>query len=257
MLVPIPRFDSLVEYNKELLKRCDEDAKREHYRKNATIEQLFEEDKAAMMQLPKSPLDAAKYITVKTNGYGKFLLNGGLHEYSVSPKYANATALVKLTSCDVIVLDENQREIVRHRRLYGNQKQQSMQWLPYLTQLSRNPGALKYTGIYSMLPAPVQGYLEKCEKPEKGKVLRTIAMLYQSTLSESENFEQATKTVAAALEYGAFNGDSLLRLNERLFHNLPGLPPIGVDPHLPLLPPINGSLNGYDAGLGKRGGKAC
>lgn len=252
MLVPVPRFDSLELYNKQLLERCDEDAKREHYRKNATIEQLFEEDKATMLPLPKNPLDAAKYITIKTNGYGKFLLNSGLHEYSVSPKYANASVLVKLTSCNVTVLDENGREIVRHTRLYGKQKQQSMQWLPYLTQLSRNPRALKYTGIYSMLPSPIQDYLEKCEKSEKGKVLRAIA-----GLSESGSFEQATKAVTSALQYGTFNADSLMRLNERLFHNIPGLPPMDVDPRLPSLPPINGNLESYNAGLGKRGGQAC
>ena len=95
------------------------------------------------MNSPQNPLDVGRYITVKTNGYGKFSLNGGLHEYSVSPQYAKATVLLRLTSSEVIVLDENGREIVRHRRLYGKQKQESMQWLPYLTQLSRNPGALK------------------------------------------------------------------------------------------------------------------
>ncbi len=33
---------------------------------------------------------------------------------------------LKLTSSLVIVMDENYREIVRHRRLYGDTKQQSM-----------------------------------------------------------------------------------------------------------------------------------
>jgi transposase len=251
MLVPVPQFNSLAEYNKQLLERCDADAKREHYRKNATIEQLFEEDKEVMHPLPGIRLDTAKYITVKTNSCGKFLING-LHEYSVSPKYANAMVTVKLTSCELIVLDENQREIVRHKRLYGNQKQQSMQWLPYLTQLSRSPSALKYTGVYSMLPSPIQDYLEKCDRSEKGKVLRAIA-----SLCEKENFEQATKAVAAALNYETFNSDSLLRLNERLFHNVPDLPALETDKGLPSLPKVVGNLDAYDIGIGKRGGKAC
>jgi hypothetical protein len=34
-------FDRFDAYNKDLLKRCGEDAKREHYRKNTTIERLF------------------------------------------------------------------------------------------------------------------------------------------------------------------------------------------------------------------------
>ena len=112
---------------------------------------------------------------MKTNGYGKFLLNKGLHEYSAAPKYANAYVLIKLTAFHVIVLDENYREIVRHDRLYGDHKQQSMQWLPYLSQLARRPGALKYTGIYHMLPQPVKEYMEDLSKQEKGKVLKAIA----------------------------------------------------------------------------------
>jgi hypothetical protein len=62
-----------------------------------------------------------------------------MHEYSVSPKHANTTINLKLTSSLVIVMDENYREIVRHRRLYGDTKQQSMDWLPYLRQLSIRP----------------------------------------------------------------------------------------------------------------------
>ena len=97
-----------------------------------------------------------------------------------------------------------------------------------------------------MLPALIQNYLEKCEKLEKGNVLRTIAKL-----TKSSNFEEATRTVLSALQYGACNGDSLLSLNERLYHNTPGLPPIKTNSHIPRLPPIANELAQYDAGLGK------
>lgn len=249
MLVPVPQFNRLSEYNKTLLERCDKDAKREHYRKNATIEDLFRDDRTALLELPKNSLDVSRYIEVKTNGYGKFFLNGGLHEYSVSPKYAKTTVLLRLTASKVIALDENQREIVRHHRFYGKKKQESMQWLPYLTQLSRNPGALKYTGIYRMFPDSVQEYLQQCAKPEKGKILKSIAKL-----TEGCGFEEAVKTVDSALKYSAFDGDSLIGLNARLYHNLSGLPPIKVNSHLPTLPLLTNGLAKYDAGLGKQWG---
>ena len=69
-----------------------------------------------------------------------------MHEYSVSLKYTNTVVNMKLTSSLVIVMDENYREIVRHRRLYGDTKHQSMDWLPYLKLLSIRPRALKYSG---------------------------------------------------------------------------------------------------------------
>jgi hypothetical protein len=138
--VPRPQISDLAAFNRELLFKCELDGQREHYRKNASIQELFLEDRKALRPLPAIPLDVAKYLTVKTNGYGKFYLNNGLHEYSVSPKYANSRVLVRLTAHEVVVLDDSHREIVRHERLYGDFKQQSMQWLPYLTQLSKRPG---------------------------------------------------------------------------------------------------------------------
>ena len=48
MLVPVPRFNSLESFNKELLEKCEKDAGREHYRKNSTIEELFAADKSEL-----------------------------------------------------------------------------------------------------------------------------------------------------------------------------------------------------------------
>lgn len=248
MLVPVPRFESLAEFNKELLKECENDADREHYRKDATIEELYSEDKAALLILPAVPLDVSKRITVKTNGYGRFYLNNNLHEYSVSPRYANSRVLVKITANEVIPLDENHREVVSHERLYGDCKQQRMQWLPYLTQLSRSPGALKYTGIYQMLPESLQGYLEKCSKSDKGKVLQVIARL-----AKESNFEKAIETVEHALKYDTTDADSLISLHNRIYKNAVELPPIRLAGNIPELTRVTPDLAAYDAGLTKAG----
>lgn len=248
MLVPVPRFESLAAFNRDQLGKCDRDAQREHYRKNATIEELHTEDKAALLDLPAVPFDAGQYITVKTNDYGRFYLNNGLHEYSVSPKYANSRVLVKITANEVIPWDENQREIVRHERLYGNYKQQSMKWLPYLTQLSRCPGALKYTGIYQMLPDSMKNYLERCNKSDKGKVLQVIA-----TLTEKNGFEGAVETVNHALAYDAADTDSLVSLHNRIHGNVIELAPIRLAGNIPELIRFTPDLTTYDARLRKAG----
>lgn len=250
MLVPVPRFNSLVEFNKELLQKCQTDAQREHYRKDNTIESLYAEDKQSLLELPAVPLDVSKYITVKTNGYGRFYLNNGLHEYSVSPKYARSRVLIKITANEVIPLDECHREIIRHERFYGNFKQQSMKWLPYLTQLSRCPGALKYTGIYQMLPESINNYLEKCSKSDKGKVLQVIA-----TLTEKSGFNCAVETVASALQYDVNDTDSLLSLHNRLHGNVIELAPIRIADNIPEFKPYAPNLASYDEKLNKAGDK--
>lgn len=249
LLVPVPQFASLSQYNRELLFRCDQDGERAHYRKETAIEDLYTVDKAALLPLPAVPLDVSKYVTAKTNGYGRFYLDGGLHEYSVSPQYANCRVQVKITAGEVIPLDKNGRVIVRHNRLYGDHKQQSMQWLPYLTQLSRSPNALKYTGIYPMLPQSLKEYLDRCNHSDRGKVLRAIA-----GLTTQSSFESALETVDNALQYSATDIDSLLSLHHRIYDKALEPAPLRLAEHIPQLERVTPDLAAYDAGLEKAGG---
>ena len=251
-LVPLPRFESLAGYNQGLLKTCDADGEREHYRKEGTIAELYAADKAALLALPAVPLDVSKYITVKTNGYGRFYLGNGLHEYSVSPQYADSRILVKITAGEVIPLDKGHQPIVRHRRLYGDSRQQSMQWLPYLTQLSRSPNALKYTGIYPMLPESLKTYLDKCGRSDKGKILRVIA-----ALTERNGFEGALETVDHALRYAATDIDSLINLHNRLYGQVPDLAPMPLARSIPELTRVTPNLAAYDVRLEKAGEPTC
>lgn len=238
--------------NKDLLRRCDEDGDREHYRKEARISELYQADKAALLPLPSVPLDVSRYETITTNGYGKFLLHKGLHEYSVSPKYAKSKVLVKITANHVIPLDESHREIVRHVRLYGDSKQQSMEWLPYLTQLSRYPAALKYSRIYHMMPETLQDYLERCSRSDIGKILQVISLL-----TERSSFEKATETVSTAMLYDAMDADSLLNLHRRIHDPIIDIPVVTVEGKLPPLTQVKPNLTAYDERLRGAGDELC
>lgn len=251
-LVPVPRFESLQEFNRELLQKSDLDMQREHYRYDTTIAQLFEEDKNALLSLPSVPYDVCRYITVRTNAYAKFSLNNGTHTYSTAPRYASSSVLVKITAHEVIPLDDSHREIVRHRRLYGSAKQESMDWIPYLTQLSRRPGALKYSGIYKMLPDPLKNYLDGCKKRERGKVLAGIARLCSNS-----SFEQAVNSVSEALLYGVSDLDSLIAIHNRLTGVIPNVAPVHLPQEIPELTPYEPDIGKYDAILKERGGRLC
>jgi len=209
--VPVPEFASLAEYNRQLLEKAVADHNREHYRFNDDIHTLHQNDKEMLLALPSVPYDCSRYETVKVDLYGKFKLDSPLHTYSTAPKYAGSHVSVQITADAVIPLDESARPITRHNRLYGSYKQEQMDWLPYLTQLSRHPAALKYSGIYAMLPDFVQDYLSGLEKPQQGKVLKVLAKL-----SEKSGFEQAVTSVAEAVRRQVTDIDSLLALHEYL-----------------------------------------
>lgn len=146
LLVPVPEMTSLEAYNGELLARCDGDHRRAHYRSEKTIAELFTADEAALLPLPQIPFDPARYETLRADAYAMVSLERGLHRYSSSPRYARELVRVRIDAHRVTVLDESLREIDSHSRLYGAQKQQRVQWLPHLCQLSRRPRALKYSG---------------------------------------------------------------------------------------------------------------
>ena len=247
-LVPVPRFISLADFNRQLLDECEKDALRDHYRHNGTIEELFKEDLKHCHPLPETEFEPSSRKAITTNNWGKFYLNKAMHEYSASPKHANTKVNLKLTSSSVIVLDENYREIVRHRRLYGDTKQKSMDWLPYLKQLSFRPRALKYSGIYDMMPEAMKEFLKNCTNTETGKVLKVLAELTDKT-----GFESALSAVNQALYYGATNADSLKNLYRRIYPDVPELPPIALDTEIPNVGQMATNLIAYDVFL-KKGG---
>jgi hypothetical protein len=148
------------------------------------------------------------------------------------------------------VLDENYREIVRHRRLYGDVKQQSMDWLPYLKQLSIRPRALKYSGIYELMPFDMKQFIEGLSNTETGKVLKVLAELTDRT-----GFDSALNTIKQALSYGSSDAESLKSLYRRLYADVPELPPMPLDPQIPDVGRMNSSPGDYDIFL-KKGGAA-
>ena len=188
------------------------------------------------------------------DAWGKIRLTPA-HVYSTAPKYAGATILVRKTANDVIPLDGNHRPITVHARLYGSGKQEAMDWLPYLTQLSRNPGALKYTGIREMLPDPLRRYLDGLERAEQGKVLKVLA-----NLSERDGFDKAVESVAEAVRRNLPDPDSLVTLHDYL-HRLHAPDRMNLEATklsaLPTLPGFSFPVELCDAMLTNRTAGTC
>lgn len=248
-LVPVPRFSDVEGFNQQLLTDSDEDAKREHYRIEGDICELFETDKKNLLPLPNVPFNLTGIKPVTTNGWGKFTLNQGRHEYSVSPRHSNAVVHLRLTSKMVVVLDEDLNEIVSHRRLYGEDKQESMDWIPYLDYISRHPRSLRNTGIFGMMPDVMQTYLSGSSVTEKGKILKTL-----SELTTRTGFDSAIQTVSQAVMYQATDVDSLKNLYRSLYSDVPELPPLQTQDGIPQLEPVQVDLSLYDRYLeGKEG----
>ena len=250
-LVPVPSFEALPAKNKELLAACDKDMEREHYDDGdgRYISELFAEDKAALLPLPTVPFDTSLYTTARTDKYGKFTLDAGKHRYSASPAFCEETVRLHVTSAEVIVMDSDLHEVVRHRRLYGDEHE-SMDWIPYLRYIARKPRSLKNSGIYDMMPESMRMYMDGCESKSRGKVLKVLA-----ELTERSGFESALTTVNKAIEHQATDPDSLMSLYRRTYMDVPPLPPIEPSEAIPRMKVIMfpSDLSALDAVLAKGG----
>jgi hypothetical protein len=248
LFVPVPRFKSLDTYNEQLLVECDKDSNREHYRKEEAISNLFEEDRQVLLPLPANEFDTSRYDSVKTNKHAIFSLEKGFHEYSTAPIYANQRVNIRMTATQIIVLDENYRPVVIHKRLYGKKKQRSMQWIPYLDQLAKRPRAVKYSGIYEMLPDEVRAFLDTADSSNISDV---ISML--SRITKQTSWENAVTTVDYAVANSLNDPDSIQALHRRLFMNFPEMPPLEQTDNLPQIAVWIPNLKMYDVNAMKGG----
>jgi len=141
----------------------------------------------------------------------------------------------------VIILDQDLKEVVTHDRLYGDLKQESINWILYLGQISKRPTALKYTGIYDLFPQAAKNYFDTLDYEDLKATLKTL-----NTLTEETNFEAAVDALLDAISHGASDTDSIQVLFKRKNSKI-----MELDGHLaaknaPELPELKPDISFYD-----------
>lgn len=207
-LVPIPEFDDIQQYNQELLKLCDDNMNRKHYKRSGNIAELFEEDRRVMLSLPTVNFEVYRLEVVKADNYGKVKYDNQM--YSSSPQYSGKQLWMKIGAHEVELMDMDYRKIISHSRLYGKAKE-SMKWEPYLELMSRRPTALKYTGFFKELPTTLQEYFEICDYEEKKAALKALTKMVIHT-----NIETASTAFDTTIRKGITDIDSIWATYTRL-----------------------------------------
>lgn len=243
MLVPIPEFNSIEDFNNQLLAMCDADHNRLHYKFNETINSRFNHELKYFNPLPVANFDTATYEQYHTDKCGRIILDG-LYTYSVSPAFSEAELWVKKTSEIIEILDLNLKHIISHKRLYGGYKQTSIEWLPYLSYISRKPRSLHNSGIYDMMPEKIQNFMDNCDTRKRGEVLRILC-----GLTEKYGFKSALNSVEEAIKLNISDSDSFKSLSRRLLSDMPLLPLLKLDSAIPNLIQNPAKLEEYDTFL--------
>ena len=246
--VPVPEFKDLEEFNKDLLEKAVQDMQRKHYKKGRLIADLFTEDLTAMHNLPETPFEIGRYEKVKADKYAKVRFDN--KQYSTSPIFAGKQLWIRATAQEIIVMDEDWHEVIRHQRLYGK-KQEAMNWVPYLQLMAKRPTALKYTAFFHQLPEILQEYFAQCHYPQKKASLNILRKMVEET-----DLETATSAFEQALDQGVSDPDSIWLTFYRMNNPTIELPELTLKESTPQLPAFTTDTAFYDLLLMK-GAVSC
>lgn len=113
---PYPHIQDEREYNRELLIRCIDDAKENHYLMDVPKIELFEHEQKAGIALPKTPFDCRLTEAHKTDKCALITVKGC--RYSVSDRHPRKNVIVKVGAFDIKIYELTGELICTHRRSY-------------------------------------------------------------------------------------------------------------------------------------------
>ncbi len=199
LMVPIPRFDNIREYNQKLLKQHRKKANEDHYKKAVRIEKLFEEDRKAFLDLPTKQFDVCKYEWKKADGYGKICLDGK-HFYSTRPENAHREVLVGIRAHSIDILTDGGKLVITHRRMFGDKRTDVSDYSTTLATLMKNSGAWFNSGIRQEVSDVLRDYIDSQTKEKRKDCLRIM-----NELSEQYGFKATVSAMEMACERGSIN----------------------------------------------------
>jgi len=139
-MVPVPKVETIEELNTYLEECCRADLGRTLRGKEKSKEELLQEERSAMLPLPKERFEAHRVEKLSANSLS--LVRFDSNDYSVPTKYAHHPVTAIGTVDEVRLVVDNHRA-ASHRRCW---KKQGTFFDPvhYLALLERKPGALDF-----------------------------------------------------------------------------------------------------------------
>jgi transposase len=200
MFVPVPTIIDLDEYNVELLKRCDADHSREHYKHGKSIRELWAEEKTYLLALPECEYDVFRYENLPVNKYG--FVEVDKVRYGLSPEMNGMIVQAKIyfdkieTYHDHCLLKTFRRSYEKNDEVYD--------WREYLPTLSKKPGAVPHTRFFDQMPKLWREHLKSVGNRE-----RKSALVVLMEIVTDGNESLCDEALELASENGRTDADSI------------------------------------------------
>jgi transposase len=204
-MVPLPRADSFEALNAELENRCRHDLQRRLRGHSATKAELLEEERPALLALPKQSYEARRIEHAGADSLSLVRFDG--NSYSVPTAYAHRKVTI-VGGIDEVRLVVDDHLVAKHRRHWGKEHTEYNP-IHYLALLERKPGALDFArpldgwelpGCYEVLRRRLEVQLGHKGTREYIKVLRLL---------ENASVSQLAGVIRQTLAIGAISYDAV------------------------------------------------
>jgi transposase len=240
-MVPLPRAGSFEALNSELEDRCRQDLERRLRGQKATKAELLEEERSALLEIPKQSYEARRIEHAGVNSLSLVRFDG--NSYSVPTAYAHRKATI-VGGIDEVRLVVDNHLVARHQRHWGKEHTE-YDPIHYLALLERKPGALDFArpldgwqlpDCFEILRRRLENQLGHKGTREYIKILRLL---------ENAPIGQLAGVIRQTLAIGAISYDAVRVILQARQEEPVGLFSLDGRPHLKLVHVQSPDLNAY------------
>ncbi len=242
-LVPVPRISSLESLNADLEQQCRDDLQRRLRGQAATKAVLLEEERSALLPLPKQRFEARRVASAQADSLS--LVRFDRNSYSVPTAYAHQDVTV-VGGVEEVKIVCRDHLIATHPRHWGREH---VEFDPrhYLALLERKPGALDFArplanwrlpACFGILRRRLEAELDHQGTREYIKVLRLL---------EKASIPQLADAIEQCLAINALSFDAVRVILEARREQPVGVFNLDDRPHLKLVRVQPPDLGAYRA----------
>ena len=202
-LVPVPKVESLAELNEELVRRCDQDLDRKLRGRSGTKRELLQEDRSAMLDLPRQPFEARRLT--QASACGLSLVRFDSNRYSVPVAHARRPITIVATVDELRLIDSD-KLVARHQRCW-KREQDLFNPVHYLALLEKKPGGFDHAKPLEQWELP--DCFAELRRLLEADGLGTREFIRVLRLLESCSLEQLSDAVDYALDIGVIDADAI------------------------------------------------
>ena len=241
--MPLPRVDDFETLNLGLEQKCRQDLDRRLRGKTTTKAQRLEEERSAMLDLPRQSYEARRVEQRRSDSLS--LVRFDRNSYSVPVAYAHRPVTV-VAGIDEVRLVVDNHLVAQHRRHWGKEHTE-YDPVHYLALLERKPGALDFArpldgwnlpGCFDLLRRRLEAQLVHKGTREYIKVLRLL---------EKASIHELAEAVRQTLAIGAISYDAVRVILQSRQERPVGLFCLDGRPHLKLVQVEAPNLGAYRA----------